>query len=122
MPTYFVSAIEDHIAPWKTTYAGPSILGGTARFVLSGSGHIAGIVNPPAAKKYGYWTNEQLAPSADEWLAGAQQQLSGRPGVVSEEAVYNCHLKVLFRCLTALTIRQFATIELDKLKRSQVHF
>jgi len=73
VPSYFVSAIEDHIAPWKTTYAGPSILGGKSRFVLSGSGHIAGIVNPPAAKKYGYWTNDTLAPTADEWLAGATQ-------------------------------------------------
>jgi len=73
VPTYFVSAIEDHIAPWKTTYAGPSILGGKSRFVLSGSGHIAGIVNPPAAKKYGYWTNDTLAPTADEWLADAAQ-------------------------------------------------
>jgi len=73
VPAYFVSAIEDHIAPWKTTYAGPSILGGKSRFVLSGSGHIAGIVNPPAANKYGYWTNDTLAPTADEWLAGAAQ-------------------------------------------------
>jgi polyhydroxyalkanoate synthase len=73
VPTYFVSAIEDHIAPWKTTYAGPSLLGGKSRFVLSGSGHIAGIVNPPAANKYGYWTNDTLAPTPDEWLAAAIQ-------------------------------------------------
>ena len=51
VPTYFVSAIEDHIAPWKTTYAGPQILGGKSRFVLSGSGHIAGMINPPIAAK-----------------------------------------------------------------------
>jgi polyhydroxyalkanoate synthase len=73
VPSYFVSAIEDHIAPWKTTYAGPGILGGDSRFVLSGSGHIAGIVNPPAANKYGYWTNTSLPASADEWLGGATQ-------------------------------------------------
>jgi len=73
VPTYFVSAIEDHIAPWKTTYAGPGILGGPARFVLSGSGHIAGMVNPPAANKYGYWTNEELPPMPEEWFAGAKQ-------------------------------------------------
>jgi polyhydroxyalkanoate synthase len=71
-PAYFVSAIEDHIAPWKTTYAGPRLLGGKSRFVLSGSGHIAGMINPPSANKYGYWTNE-LAATADEWLAGAKQ-------------------------------------------------
>ncbi|HEY7945350.1 MAG TPA: class I poly(R)-hydroxyalkanoic acid synthase, partial [Casimicrobiaceae bacterium] len=73
LPTYFVSAIEDHIAPWKTTYAGPKLLGGKSRFVLSGSGHIAGMINPPAANKYGYWTNDRLAAAADEWFAGAQQ-------------------------------------------------
>ena len=61
LPTYFVSAIEDHIAPWKTTYAGPQLLGGKSRFVLSGSGHIAGMINPPSANKYGYWTNDKLA-------------------------------------------------------------
>ena len=49
VPSYFVSAIEDHIAPWKTTYAGPQILGGKSRFVLSGSGHIAGMINPRPA-------------------------------------------------------------------------
>jgi polyhydroxyalkanoate synthase len=73
VPAYFVSAIEDHIAPWKTTYAGPQILRGKSRFVLSGSGHIAGMINPPAANKYGFWTNEELPPSPDDWFAGAKQ-------------------------------------------------
>jgi polyhydroxyalkanoate synthase len=72
VPSYFVSAIEDHIAPWKATYAGPQLLGGKARFVLSGSGHIAGMVNPPAANKYGYWTNEKLPKQAGEWFAAAK--------------------------------------------------
>jgi len=73
VPAYFVSAIEDHIAPWKTTYEGPRILGGKSRFVLSGSGHIAGMVNPPAANKYGFWTNATLPDDADAWLEGAEQ-------------------------------------------------
>ena len=73
MPTYFVSAIEDHIAPWKTTYAGPQLMRGKSRFVLSGSGHIAGMINPPAANKYGYWTNDELPDAPDEWFAGAKQ-------------------------------------------------
>ena len=72
-PAYFVSALEDHIAPWKTTYAGPQILKGKARFVLSGSGHIAGMVNPPAANKYGYWTNDKLPAAAEAWFDGAKQ-------------------------------------------------
>jgi polyhydroxyalkanoate synthase len=73
VPAYFVSAIEDHIAPWKTTYAGPQILGGKSRFVLSGSGHIAGMINPPAAEKYGYWTGTELSGDPETWFAGAQQ-------------------------------------------------
>jgi polyhydroxyalkanoate synthase len=73
VPAYFVSAIEDHIAPWKTTYAGTQILRGKSRFVLSGSGHIAGMINPPEANKYFYWTNEKLPATAEEWLKGAKQ-------------------------------------------------
>ncbi|HEX7054629.1 MAG TPA: class I poly(R)-hydroxyalkanoic acid synthase [Burkholderiales bacterium] len=71
VPSYFISTVEDHIAPWKTTYKGSRYLGGPVRFVLGGSGHIAGIVNPPAAKKYHYWTNEAYPESADEWFATA---------------------------------------------------
>src|SRR3989440_1233472 len=73
VPSYFISTAEDHIAPWKTTYKGSRYLGGPVRFVLGGSGHIAGIVNPPAAKKYHYWTNDALPQTADEWLASAKQ-------------------------------------------------
>jgi len=72
-PTYFVSAIEDHIAPWKTTYAGGQVMSGKCRFVLSGSGHIAGMVNPPVANKYGFWTNDKLPETPDDWFDGAKQ-------------------------------------------------
>jgi polyhydroxyalkanoate synthase subunit PhaC len=73
IPTYFISTVEDHIAPWKTTFVGSQYLGGEVRFVLGGSGHIAGIVNPPAAKKYHYWTNDAGAGTPDQWFAGAKQ-------------------------------------------------
>jgi polyhydroxyalkanoate synthase len=73
VPSYFISTVEDHIAPWKTTYLGAKYLGAPARFVLGGSGHIAGIVNPPSAKKYHYWTNDALPATPDEWFAGAKQ-------------------------------------------------
>jgi polyhydroxyalkanoate synthase len=73
VPSYFISTVEDHIAPWKTTYKGARYLGGPVRFVLGGSGHIAGIVNPPAAKKYHYWTSEALPQTPEEWFAGAKQ-------------------------------------------------
>ena len=74
-PCYFISTIEDHIAPWRGTYLGATALGGPIRFVLGGSGHIAGIVNPPSANKYGYWTNEAKAfpETPDAWFEGAKQ-------------------------------------------------
>jgi len=74
LPSYFISTVEDHIAPWKTTYRGARYLGGPVRFVLGGSGHIAGIVNPPAAKKYHYWTNDALPQTPEAWFEGATQQ------------------------------------------------
>ncbi len=75
IPCYFISALEDHIAPWKSTYMGATCMGGPVRFVLGGSGHIAGIINPPVANKYGYWVNpgKTLPDTADEWFAGVGQ-------------------------------------------------
>jgi len=73
VPSYFVSCKEDHIAPWATTYIGTQLLKGPTRFVLSGSGHIAGVVNPPAANKYGYATNDTLPATAEKWLAAAKE-------------------------------------------------
>ncbi len=74
-PCYFISAQEDHIAPWKSTYMGARLPQGEVRFVLGGSGHIAGVINPPAAEKYGYWTRDGALPErAEDWLQGAAQQ------------------------------------------------
>jgi len=72
-PSYFVSAREDHIAPWTSTYAATQIFSGPVRFVLSASGHIAGIINPPAANKYCYWTNTKNPKNPDAFLQGATQ-------------------------------------------------
>lgn len=74
IPSYFVSAAQDHIALWPATYTGATLMGGENRFVLGGSGHIAGIVNPPSANKYGYWTNENLPSDPQDWFKGAKQQ------------------------------------------------
>ena len=73
-PIFNLATKEDHIAPWTAAYKTTQLLPGNVRFTLSSSGHIAGIVNPPGAKKYHFWTNERLAPTAEEWFAGAQQQ------------------------------------------------
>ncbi|WP_129142091.1 alpha/beta fold hydrolase, partial [Modicisalibacter coralii] len=72
-PSYFVSARDDHIAKWNSTYYGTQYPKGPVTFVLGGSGHIAGIVNPPSKNKYGYWTNDALPPTPREWFEGATQ-------------------------------------------------
>lgn len=71
VPAYFFSAIEDHIAPWKTTFTGTQLLGGQSTFVLGGSGHIAGVINPPAKNKRNYWVDGSLDSTADSWLETA---------------------------------------------------
>ena len=73
IPTFFLSTEKDHIAPWKTTYIGFQKMKGPKRFVLGGSGHIAGIINPPSTKKYGYKTNENMDLSADKWLEHSKE-------------------------------------------------
>jgi polyhydroxyalkanoate synthase subunit PhaC len=71
VPAYFLSTREDYIAPWKTTYLGTALVRGPVRFVLGGSGHIAGVINPAGSKRYGYATNAATPASAEAWLAGA---------------------------------------------------
>jgi len=71
VPIYFLSAREDHIAPWRSTFAGVGLVSGPKRFVLGASGHVAGVINPPSAKKYGYWVNERPAASPEAWLEAA---------------------------------------------------
>ena len=72
-PTYVQAGREDHIAPaasvWKITH----YFQGPLRFVLAGSGHIAGVVNPPEAQKYQYWTNDEKPATLDEFVAGATE-------------------------------------------------
>ena len=73
LPAYILSAREDHIAPWRTTYTATQLYKGPVRFVLGASGHIAGVVNPPAANKYSYWTNDKNPPDPQAWFAGAKE-------------------------------------------------
>jgi polyhydroxyalkanoate synthase len=72
-PIYFLSTREDHIAPWKATYQGTQLIKGPVRFVLSASGHIAGVVNPPSKQKYCYWTSSQLTSDPEQWLRSATE-------------------------------------------------
>ncbi|WP_259779637.1 PHA/PHB synthase family protein [Aestuariispira ectoiniformans] len=74
IPTFILSTREDHIAPWEATYRAISTYRGNNKFVLAGSGHIAGVINPPGDKiKYGYWTNTRSPKTPDEWLATAKE-------------------------------------------------
>ncbi len=71
-PAYILSTREDHIAPWRSTYTATQLYSGPVKFVLAGSGHIAGVINPPAANKYGYWTHTRKVKTPDGWLKGAR--------------------------------------------------
>jgi len=74
VPVYFLSTLDDHIAPWQSTFAGTKLVSGPVRFVVGASGHVAGVINPPSANKYGYWTNDQMKQEPDAWLKGATYQ------------------------------------------------
>jgi polyhydroxyalkanoate synthase len=72
VPAYLYASREDHIVPWKTAFVSKHLLGGDSTFVLGASGHIAGVINPPAKKKRNYWIEGAPADEADEWFAGAR--------------------------------------------------
>lgn len=72
-PCYFLSAKEDHIAPWDATYATTQMVSGPKTFTLSASGHVAGVVNPPAKNKYCFWTSSKQPATPEDWLQNAKQ-------------------------------------------------
>jgi polyhydroxyalkanoate synthase len=74
-PAFFLSTREDHISPWRSTYAGAQLFRGDVTFTLSASGHIAGVINPPNANKYGHWVGtDGLGKTPETWLKSAAQQ------------------------------------------------
>jgi polyhydroxyalkanoate synthase len=70
-PVYVQSSRDDHIAPMRSVYRGAKLFGGPTTFTLSGSGHIAGVINAPAANKYQHWLNPKLPDTLDAWMAEA---------------------------------------------------
>jgi polyhydroxyalkanoate synthase len=74
VPTFVTGAVADHLTPWKGCYRTTQLLGGDSTFVLSHSGHIASLVNPPGNPKAHYWTGTTPGPDPDAWLAGAEQR------------------------------------------------
>ncbi|HVY89475.1 MAG TPA: alpha/beta fold hydrolase [Hyphomonadaceae bacterium] len=73
IPVFIHAARKDHISPFASVYKGVKLFGGDVNFVLADSGHIAGVVNPPAAKKYRYWTSDIHPPTSDGWMAYAKE-------------------------------------------------
>jgi polyhydroxyalkanoate synthase subunit PhaC len=73
LDTYVVAGMTDHITPWKTAYSTTQMLGGQCEFILSSSGHVQSLVNPPGNPKAKFLSNPDLVPDADQWLAGAKQ-------------------------------------------------
>jgi polyhydroxyalkanoate synthase len=73
VPVYMQSSKDDHIAPARSVYKSAKLFGGPVNFMMAGSGHIAGVINSPAAMKYQHWTNEALPDTLEEWQAGAEQ-------------------------------------------------
>lgn len=67
-PTFFVAAQDDHIAPWKSVYNSAKLVGGDKTFCLTSSGHVAGIINPPAASKYSYKISKTFPTTTQQWL------------------------------------------------------
>jgi len=73
VPIYNLACKDDHIAPLPSVFRLGEFFGGETRLVVSGSGHIAGVVNPPAAHKYQYWTNNSVSPTLDQWMKSATE-------------------------------------------------
>jgi polyhydroxyalkanoate synthase len=73
IPIYNLATREDHIAPAKSVFLGSSAFGGEVTFVLSGSGHIAGVVNPPDRRKYQFWTGHKPSGELEDWIASASE-------------------------------------------------
>lgn len=73
IPVYNLAARDDHIAPLQSVFRVGRFMGGETKLVVAGSGHIAGVINPPQARKYQYWTNDRKAGTLEEWLQGATE-------------------------------------------------
>jgi len=73
VPIFVQSSKEDHIAPYRSVFRGAKLFGGPVTFMMAGSGHIAGVINPPGANKYQHWINEQKCESVEVWQAGAKE-------------------------------------------------
>jgi polyhydroxyalkanoate synthase subunit PhaC len=74
VPLYLLASREDHIVPWKTAYQSKDLIGGDTRFVLAASGHVAGVINPPARNKRSHWLNDDLVSDPQGWVQKAEEK------------------------------------------------
>jgi polyhydroxyalkanoate synthase len=74
VPFYLLACREDHIAPWETAFRSKDLVGGETRFVLAASGHVAGVINPPARNKRSHWLNDDLESDPQGWFDGAEEE------------------------------------------------
>lgn len=74
VPIYLLASREDHIVPWKTAFRSKDLVGGEARFVLAASGHVAGVINPPARNKRSHWLNDDLESDPQGWVDAAEEK------------------------------------------------
>src|SRR3546814_3676331 len=98
IPVYNLATREDHIAPSRSVFHGSSLFGGPVEFVLSGSGRIAGVVNPPDRQKYQYWTNGKPRGDYDAWVAKARETT----GSLWRSEEHTSELQSLLRISSAL--------------------
>jgi polyhydroxyalkanoate synthase len=73
IPIFLQSSKEDHIAPYKSVYKSTKLFKGPTTFMMAGSGHIAGVINHPDAKKYQHWTNDKNPDHVEDWIATAEE-------------------------------------------------
>jgi len=73
-PVYLLASREDHIVPWKSAFSSKDLIGGEARFVLAASGHVAGVINPPARNKRSHWLNDDLETDPQGWFDAAEEK------------------------------------------------
>ena len=73
-PLLAISLKDDHVSAWQATYDSARLFGGEVSFLLGGSGHNAGVINPPSANKHGYWVNDAMPEAAEQWLEGAERR------------------------------------------------
>ncbi|HEU0099583.1 MAG TPA: class I poly(R)-hydroxyalkanoic acid synthase [Allosphingosinicella sp.] len=73
-PLLAISLKDDHVSAWQATYDSARLMGGDVAFLLGGSGHNAGVINPPSANKHGFWVNEAMPETAEAWFEGAERR------------------------------------------------